>query len=325
MNRMLSRSAQGLYWMGRYLERAEFLCRLLRLQTEALVDRPIREIHFGWTRIYAGINREPPGGRLELLGSDDFTLADSYTLADDLTFERSNPDSVWSCLALGRENARQMRHCISGELWTSLNLAYLRIQKLTIQDIWLPSPEGFYAETVEEMNTFSGVAAATMYRDEGWRFMQLGRFIERAQISTSLFLSQLAADSQTEEYAEGDWTSLLRIYHAFEAYDRSYSIEVQPGQVLNLLTTDPLVPDSLCRSLDRTASDLASIGPGPNAKASGAVTRLAGRMAALIRYDWPDSEDRHQLLRQVRQYCRELHHLMTAAYFEYPVEDFPGR
>ena len=99
---MLSRSAQGLYWMGRYLERAEHLCRLLRLETEALVDRSPREIYFGWSRIYGSINRLPPGGTLEI-GDDLFTLVDSYTLADDLTFEHSNPDSVWSCFALGRE------------------------------------------------------------------------------------------------------------------------------------------------------------------------------------------------------------------------------
>ena len=59
---MLSRSAQSLYWMGRYLERAGHLCSLLRLQSEALVDRPVREIHFGWNRIYASVRREPPGG-----------------------------------------------------------------------------------------------------------------------------------------------------------------------------------------------------------------------------------------------------------------------
>ena len=322
---MLSRSAQGLYWMSRYLERAEFLCRLLRLQTETLVDRPIREIYSGWARIYNGLNREPPGGSLLVLGNDEFTLADSYTLADDLTFERSNPDSVWSCFAMGRENARQMRHCISGELWTSLNLAYLRIQKLSMQDIWLASPEGFYAETAAEMNTFSGVAAATMYRDEGWRFMQLGRFIERAQLSTSLFLSQLAADSQTGEHSDADWTSLLRLHHAVEAYNRSYSVEVRPTQALDLLATDPLLPDSLCRSLDRTLADLTSLDSGPNGRASGAARRLAGRMAALIHYDWPDSEDRRGLLRQVREHCRELHHLITAAYFDYPVDEFQGR
>ena len=82
--------------MGRYLERTQHHCRLLRLQTEALVDRPVREIYLGWRRIYASMDRQPPGGRLELDYDDDFTLADSYTLADDLTFERTNPDSVWS-------------------------------------------------------------------------------------------------------------------------------------------------------------------------------------------------------------------------------------
>ena len=322
---MLSRSAQGLYWMGRYLERAEFLCRLLGLQTEALVDRPIREIHFGWTRIYNGMNREPPGGTLEPMGSDEYTLADSYTLADDMTFEKNNPDSISSCFAMGRENARQMRHCISGELWISLNLAYLRFQKLSIQNIWLASPEDFYAEMAAEMNAFAGVAGATMYRDEGWRFMQLGRVIERAQLAASLFLSHLDADEQTEEYSEADWTSLLRVYHAVEVYNRTYSVEVQPTQVLSLLATDPLLPDSLCRSLDRTVSDLDSIGPGPDARSSGAAKRLAGRMAAQIHYDWPDSEDRRELLRQVREYSQELHHLITAAYFDYPVEDSPGR
>ena len=162
---MLSRSAQGLYWMGRYLERAEHLCRLLHLQTEALVDRTPREIYFGWSRIYGSLSRQPPGDTLEV-GDDSFTLADSYTLADDLTFESSNTDSVWSCFALGRENARQMRHCISAEMWIRLNLAYLRIQKLSIQDIW-GSPESFYEETVAEIATFAGVAAATMYRDQG--------------------------------------------------------------------------------------------------------------------------------------------------------------
>ena len=135
----------------------------------------------------------------------------------------------------------------------------------------------------------------------------------------------MAADDQAGESSEADWTSLLRTYHAFEVYNRTYSVEVQPDQVLDLLATDSLLPDSLCRSLDRTASDLRSIGPGPDAKSSGAARRLAGRTAALIHYEWPDREDRQELLQQVRDFCRELHHLVTAAYFDYPVEDFPSR
>ena len=205
--------------MGRYLERAEHLCRLLRLQTEALVDRPVREIYFGWKRIYGSMNRQPPLGEIEL-------DSDEYTLADDLTFERTNPDSVWSCFAMGRENARQMRNCISAEMWTRLNLAYLRIQKQDIQGIWRVSPESFYTETAAEIDTFAGVAEATMYRDEGWMFMQLGRVIERSQLLIALLLFQLDAETEVEEDADADWTALLRVYHAFEAYNRKYSVEV---------------------------------------------------------------------------------------------------
>ena len=321
---MLARSAQGLYWMGRYLERGERLCKMLGLQSDALVDRPLREIHFGWRRIYGSINRQPPGG-IQEFDSDDYTLADSYTLADDLTFERSNPDSVWSCLVSGRENARQIRHCISGEMWTRLNLAYLRVQQLSIQDIWQTSPESFYAETAAEIDTFAGAADSTMYRDDGWRFMQLGRFIERAQLATALLLTQIPAgdfsDEDGDADSEEDWTSLLRVCHALEAYSRRYSVAVQPEQALDLLVTDPLLPDSLCRSLDMAAAELAGISPGPDAATCAAVQQSAGRLCAMIHYEWPERADRRALLERVYVDCRELHLLVTAAYFEYPVED----
>ena len=320
---MLSRSAQSLYWLGRYLERAEHLCRLLQLQVEALVDRPLSEIHLGWSRLYAGLSRQPPGGKLESDESDDYTLADSYTLAGDLTFERDNPDSIRNCFALGRENARQVRHCISAEMWTCLNLAWLRICDLDIEDIWKVSPESFYAETAREINTFTGVAEATMYRDEGWRFMRLGRFIERAQLLVALLLAQLAAGRAQGETSDTDWTSLLRSCQAFDAYKRSYSVEIQPDQVLDLLVTDPLLPGSLCRVLDALASELAAIGASPNARAGAAAERLAGRLCALIRYEWPDRGDREVLLVQVGEHCRKLHKLVTAAYIAYAIEDSP--
>ena len=242
---MLARSAQGLYWMGRYLERTDHLCRLLQLQTGALVDRPIEEIYAGWNRIYRSLDRQPPAAGLtfelsgNFAGAEEFTLADSYTLADDLTFERVNPVSLWSCFAAGRENARQMRHCISGEMWRALNLAYLRVQQIRLLDIWTNSPESFYASVSADIDTFMGVAATTMYRDEGWHFMRLGRNIERAQQMGGLLLTQLEMDGPDEQRFESDWASLLRVYHAFEAYQRAYRVEVIPEQVLNLLVTDP--------------------------------------------------------------------------------------
>lgn len=310
--------------MGRYLARAEHASRLLELQTAALVDRPVRDIYFGWARIYHSLGRLPPGGDLDLWdSSEEFTLADSYTLTDDLTFERSNPGSIWSCFALGRENARQMRHCISGEMWTMLNRAYLRIQDLRIQDIW-NSPQSFFVEMAAEIYTFAGVAAATMYRNEGWRFMELGKAVERSQKSTRLFLTQLAAAEGRDDDADSDWITLLRIYHALGAYNRTYSVEVEPGPSLDLLVSDPLLPDSLIRSLERAEAELEGIGLGPNVELGSSTQRIAGRLTALIRYERLDREDSTAFLRQADEYCRELHDLVTSAYFDYPIRDHPA-
>ena len=333
--------------MGRYLERADLLSRLLHLQTAALVDRSIGEIYSGWRRIYRSLDREPPGGGLELEPShegaapqfqqtqassgqaqmqrrisDEYTLADSFTLADDLTFERTNPSSMWSCFALGRENARQMRHCISAEMWRSLNLTYLKLQRIRMLDIWLASPEGFYTETVEDIETFVGVAAATMYRDEGWHFMQLGRFIERSQLASGLLLAQLEEDEQptehTEtEHTESDWTTLLRVFHAQEAYMRTYGVEIRAEQALNLLVTDPLLPNSMRCALDTVSEELEAIGSGLDPESSAAANRMAGRLRSLVLYEWPDSDDNPRLLVMIADLSRQLHGLVSAVYFDY--------
>ena len=318
---MLSRSAQSLYWMGRYLERADHLSRLLRLQSEALVDRPIREIHFGWNRIYSSIRREPPGGRADLFGDEEFVLADSYALADDLTFERSNPSSVLACIAMGRENARQQRHCISPEVWTHLNSVYLRLQQQDLAEIWRFEPRSFYAGIQSDVNTFAGLAESTMYHDEGWTFLQLGRNMERAQWASSLLLSQMEMSEDVEAVYETDWVSLLRVFHALEVYNHAYSAELVPEQVIDLLVSDPLLPDSLCRSINTMSEEIESVGRGPRRHSNRAVHRLAGRLASMINNDWPDSEDKVEVLREVDEYAGELHLLVTAAYFEYPIQE----
>ena len=320
---MLSRSAQGVYWIGRYLERAGFMCRLLKSQADALVDRPIREIHFGWRRIYTAIERHLLGGILRLHPTDDYNLVDAYFLADELTFERANSESLLSCFERGRENARQMRHCISDEMWTSLNTEYLRIQDVKMQDIWLSSPATFYSEVASSIDMFAGVATATMYRDEGWHFLRFGQFTERLQFACALLLAQKRLQSSEHDYDVSDWSSLLRVFHALEVYERRYSIEIDADLALDLLVADGQLPESLRRSVGRAGQELSSIGDGPSRRASGAAQRLAGRLEALIRFDWEDREDAVAFLRQVRTYSWQLQSLVSATYFDYAAEDIP--
>ncbi len=314
---MLARSAQGLYWMSRHLERAEYLARMLGLQGRTLIDRPPGEIHFGWRRLYGSLRRRPPAGDIDPDPDDDYTLADSYTLAGDLTFERSNPDSLRSCFAAGRENARQVRHCISREMWTSLNLAWLRLKDLDIQDIWTPEPESFYGEMIRTLNAIDGVASATMYRGAGWQFLRLGTFIERSQLMAALAATHLRI-LETDDGSE--WTSLLKACQALDSYESVHGIDRRPDRILGLLIADTLHPGSLADSLTSAESCLAAIGAqaGSPDDAAAAI-RLAGRLRARIAFDWPDSRDQLSLIDGVGQGSRDLHDLVNSAWFEYPI------
>ena len=314
---MLARTAEGLYWMSRYLERTQRLCRLLELQAEALVDRPISEIHFGWNRIYLSIGKEPPAGGIALMEDDNYLLADSYTLADDLTFEDTHPFSVWSCFAQGRENARQMRQAISGDMWSRMNLAYLRVRELGIQEIWRTSPENFYKWMVAEIDTFTGIAGNTMYRDEGWHFVQLGHSIERAQLLASLLTSQIDLSDESEELSETGWTSLLRVYHAAEVHNRRYTIDLEPENVLDLLATDALLPGSLVSSIDLAAQEISAIGTGHDAQAGDYTQEIAGRLTTTLHSEWSNGAVRREMLGRVSAYCHELHDAISATYFQY--------
>ncbi len=319
---MLARSAESLHWLGRYIERTEHVCRLLRVQMEVLVDRPVREINLGWRRIYAAVGRRPPNPAVGFAGADDdFALADSFTLADDLTFERTNPDSVRNCFSNGRENARQTRHCISGEMWTCLNLAWLRLRERRIQDIWKPAPESFYTEVAQDMGTFLGVMDATMYRDDGWRFLQVGRAVERAQSTIAVLLAQFEAVRTREDPAEEEWSGLLRICEAFDAYRRCFGIELRPEQALDLLVGDPLLSRSLSRSLDTAAAGLGAIAPGPSPVR--AERELVADLVAGARRPWPAAaglDEREDRLRRMQARCRTLHELVMTAHVRYDVD-----
>ena len=326
---ILSRNAEDLYWMGRYLERTEHLCRLLSCQVETLVDRPVREINFGWRRIYDSLHRRPPGPEIAFATSDDddYTLADSFTLADHLTFEPANPDSLRNGLACARENARQVRHRISGEMWTCLNGAWLRFSARTIDDIWKTAPEAFYVAVARDLDTFSGVAQTTMYRDEGWRFLQLGRFPARAQLMIALLLAQLALVREGREGAGGGaWPGLLRSCQALDAYARCHGAEISADRVLDLLVTDVLLPRSLSRALEMAsgALDAAALGPGPTAE----TRQTAHDLAQATRGRWssrPSLDERADRLHRLQQKCRTLHDFVLATYVGYRVDGAPAR
>lgn len=315
---MLSSSGKNLYWLGRYLDRAEHLSRMLHLQMETLVDRPRQEISFGWRRIYANLQRRPPlaVADFELYGDDDVALADAYTLADDLTFEVSHPDSLYSCVAYGRESARQSRHCLSFELWTYLNRIWLQVKETNLADIWQPAPENFYARLIQQLDACNGIAAATMYRDQGWHFLQLGRVLERAQQTSSLLQAQLKL-SQAQG-SESDWLSLLRFYQALDVYKWHYCVHINPGQILRLLVHDGQLPRALAHAWHGVKAEVKAL-----RQATGVKDRTLQQLGVKLDQQLQELQLDNAVpgLTQCHTHLRQFDQALTLLWFDYSIED----
>ena len=327
---MLSRSAEGLYWISRYIERAQQGCRMLANQLEALEDRPVEEIDRTWRRLYTGFCCEPIGGNLgPNWGDEGFMLADTYTLANDLTFEPLNPNSIRACVVAARENARQVRNVISKDMWSCLNIAYLDLGTVEIENIWTDRPGEFYLRTEDTIRTFSGIVESTMYRDDGWHFFRLGRFVERTQLVAALVDAQLAVFPTGEPHVELDWRSLLQICEAYVAYSHLHSLAFEPSSVVDFLVSDPRLSRSIRHALAQISDVLDAVTPPGKLPGGLEAVRRTSRMAARIDYDWPDRDPKDDsatrtTLQDIRDSCRRLHEDIEATYFDYEIEDTPG-
>ena len=324
---MLSRNAQGLYWISRYLERAGHGCRLVQIQYRALQDRTVQELDRTWLRLYLSLGKEPLGGELgSNLGDEDFMLADAYTLTDDLAFEPNNADSIRNCIAAARENARQVRNVIGNEMWTRLNLLYLGMRDLGIEDIWADRAGNFFVNTQDSTRGFFGIADNSMYRDNGWHFLQLGRFVERAQHMTALLDAQLEVFPSDRRHVETDWRSLLQVAFARVAYSRRYSLDFRPGSIIDFLVSDRLLSHSIRYSLEHISNALDVV--SEQRPLAVEARRRVGRVAAGLDYDWPnrnleDDTATRATLGAIRDACRRLNEDIEASYFNYEIEDSP--
>ncbi|MCY4542348.1 MAG: alpha-E domain-containing protein [Rhodobacteraceae bacterium] len=324
---MLSRDAQNLYWMSRYIERAVQVCRFLTNQLDAIHDSPHDDIERGWKRIFLSLNRQPAGsGLMPNPGDDYFMLFDAYTLTDDLAFEPSNPDAIFNCLSKARENARQIRSVISHEMWTSLNVAFLDKKDLRLLDIWEERPRDSFANASIAVETFRGIVEATMYRDSGWHFFRLGRFVERALLTCSLIDAQLEAFPTRDSSAGEAWSSLLNICAAQSTFRRLHPMEYMATHALDFLVCDSRSPNSVAHALQEIAGAHAVIAAEWRRSPTRCSDRPVGRARALIEYEWPDRDPEddaavRSMLNFVADATRKFSEDVESVYFNYPITD----
>ena len=320
---MLSRVADSFYWMNRYLERAEYIARLIGLQLERLPSSPAQDVAAGWRRLFRSLNARPPGsdtyGGAE--DEDDFLFADGYTLTDYLTFEAANPTSIVFCLSAARENARQVRDAISNAIWSSLNREYLRLQDIALVDVWRRDPAMLYRDVIQAVQLFDGICASAMRRDAGWHFMRLGRFIERVQLVASLLEAHCDAAKDLDD--KGDWVGLLWACDAFEAYCQLHGAQIREEKVLDFLVYDDRLPHALCFAVNGIRSSLEAIDPPVAGRISAAPHEAAGRLAALLSGQGVGlavGEDGREVLSDLVTLCRECHDTLERTYMSCSTE-----
>lgn len=282
---MLSRVADSLYWMSRYIERAENIARLLDvnlqllLDFEALDDAKLKE---HWEPIIRAAGEEKHFYEL-------YAQADSQSVTDFLTFNRENPSSVISCMFTARENARMIRDQISTEMWQCLNYAYLFLKSNNAKMVWENGPYEFYKQIQDYSHLFAGMADSTFSHTEGFYFMQVGKFLERADKTSRILDIKYHMLLPSVEDVGGaidavQWGAILRSCSAFEAYHSLYVSSVNPLKVSDFLIFNQDFPRSImfcARHLDNNLHRISGCNPGFY---SNDVERMSGRLVSDLNY-----------------------------------------
>lgn len=274
---MLSRVANSLYWLSRYLERAENLTRLVAVNRYDELDHiesPSSSDHTLWhPLLYATGAQENYDKAKEAAGED-------IDVNWFITFSMSDGDSIRSCIAQARENARMVRDQISEEIWLELNSFHLFMQSQEAEALWENRPEDFYRRTIKACMLFSGLINATILHDEGWHFIEAGRYLERADKTTRV-LDMLAFEADPDR---GKLASALRSCSAFSAFRAASSGEVTLENVVNFLLFSSSFPRSVRFCLRQIDRQLHSISGTSDGSFSNEAERLAGSTLAQLNF-----------------------------------------
>src|SRR5919202_1269622 len=275
---MLCRVAENLFWLGRYVERALATVRLIDVTAHLELDAgeaDEREFDF-WTPLLGTLNGED---------------AASLDVRHHLAVARENPNSLVSCIHAARSAARGIRDSISSEMWEALNREYLEVADAQLATIVAQDAHGFFKRVQEGLLLAQGLADATLARDEGWQFISLGKYLERADCVTRvltlqahLLLTGSGGPGGGDDLVR--WLAVLRSCGCAEAYARYYSLRVEPARVLEFLLLNPIFPQSVRFSLHEARQALAEIA-GRRAVASESsprAVRVLGLLTAQLEH-----------------------------------------
>ena len=277
---MLSRVADSIYWMSRYIERAENVARFIGVNLNLMPDLPAGAAQ-QWQPLV-----DTTGDAQEFARRYD--AATQHNVIYFLTFDIDNPNSILSCLRAARENGRSVREVISSEMWEQLNEFYLMVNSAALDPGSMIDPQELFASVKMSSHEFAGVTDATMTHNEGWHFSRLGRHLERADktsriLDVKYFLLLPAVADVGTTTDDIQWAAVLRSASAFEMYRKRHG-RLSPERIVEFLLLDREFPRAILCCLMAGRESVHAISGTPAGMFRNAVERLLGELCSELAF-----------------------------------------
>ena len=281
---MLSRTADHLFWMSRYMERAENTARMLNVNYEtSLLPQSAEATEQGWRGLLS-ISELTPA---YLQRYPDFNGRDVMNF---MVRDENNPSSILACLRAARENARAVRGTLTTEVWETQNQTWLEFNRLLREGAFTRDPGAFFEWVKFRSHLSRGVTVGTMLQDDSLHFLRIGTFLERGDNTARLLDVKFHAlageyfgtgnDKESPEVDFYHWSAILRSVSGFEIYRKVYRNVIQPELVAELLILRPDMPRSLAACVNELVANLRLVAN----QQSSETLRRAGRLRADLQY-----------------------------------------
>ena len=307
---MLSRVAEGLYWMTRYLERAENTARMINATSQMLLDLP-RGASFGWDMLLKVAG-------LDLVFRENYPSYGEASIMHFLIGDHHNPSSIKSCIERARENSRTLREILPRAAWERINSLYLYVRDYSDAALDRATRYNVLEQIVERRQSVVGMLSENMSHDVAYQFIVLGRNIERADMTTRIVDITSAVLLPRQHDAENPamnllWMGVLKALNAHQMYRRHVSVHVRGTDVVNYLLKDEIFPRTVLYSLReiRTAFDAV-----PNSTVPRALLESARIRVSATRVESLSEQERHEHLDAVQADIAAIDRAIAAQYFE---------
>jgi uncharacterized alpha-E superfamily protein len=272
---MLNRNAEALFWIGRYMERAENHARMIDVHYHLQHNNDLTDNEHKWARIIGALGAQEEYAR----------QFERYTELDVLSFitlDRGYENSLFSCISKARSNLRTMREVLPSEMWESLNGFYLTLGEKQAGDLKLEAPNVFFRQIKERVDAFQGVQHSVMLRESEWHFIETGRMLERAENTVRILKSVVSAITEDRAVPYPYLLAVLKSVSGYQAFRKYYADSMTIAPILEFLMTHSSFPRSVYYSFSQMEEHLKGIRQSGQLSSSGQekAIRHAGKIKA---------------------------------------------